>query len=120
MITIVAKLKVKLGNEEAMKEAMKEAASKVRAIESGNLAYIPHQSQADPTIFLFYEKYKDQAALDFHRKKDRGNPRWKTRDRFLQRDSLKGHIDLIINIHNCLEAGYLESFISECQIPEHR
>lgn len=70
MITIIAKLKVRPGNEEAMKEAMREAASKVRALEPGNLAYTPHQSQADPTIFLFYEKYKDQAALDFHRQQD--------------------------------------------------
>jgi quinol monooxygenase YgiN len=67
MITILAKLKVKPGNEDAMKEAMKEAASKVRELEPGNLAYIPHQSQSDPTVFLFYEKYKDKESLDFHR-----------------------------------------------------
>ena len=70
MITITAKLKVRTGSEEAMKEAMKEAAAKVRANEPGNLAYTPHQSQADPTIFLFYEKYKDQAAIEFHRQQE--------------------------------------------------
>lgn len=70
MITIIAKLKVKEGKEDAMKDAMREAAEKVRANEPGNLAYVPHQSQADPTIFLFYEKYKDQEALDLHRQQD--------------------------------------------------
>lgn len=70
MITIIAKIKVKEGKEEAMKEAMKEAAQKVQANEPGNLAYIPHQSQADPTVFLFYEKYKDQEALESHRQQD--------------------------------------------------
>ncbi len=70
MIVIVAKLKVKEGKEEAMKEAMKEAAEKVRINEPGNLAYIPHQSQADPTIFLFYEKYKDKEAIELHRQQD--------------------------------------------------
>lgn len=70
MITIVAKLKVKAGNEQLMIDAMKEAVKGVRAKEPGNLAYVPHQSQADPTLFLFYEKYKDQAAIDFHRQQE--------------------------------------------------
>ncbi len=70
MIVITAKLQVKEGKEEAMKDAMKEAAAKVGANEPGNLAYIPHQSQADPTIFLFYEKYKDKEALELHRQQD--------------------------------------------------
>ena len=29
--------------------------------------YVGHQSMADPRKFLFYEQYKDQAALDAHR-----------------------------------------------------
>jgi quinol monooxygenase YgiN len=70
MIVITAKLQVKDGKEEAMKDAMKEAAEKVAANEPGNLAYIPHQSQGDPTIFLFYEKYKDKEALELHRQQD--------------------------------------------------
>jgi quinol monooxygenase YgiN len=70
MMTIVAKLKVKPGSEQAMKDAMKEAAKAVRASEPGNLAYAPHQSQGDPTLFLFYEKYKDKEAIDFHRQQE--------------------------------------------------
>jgi quinol monooxygenase YgiN len=50
-----------------MKEAMLEAAGKVKENEPGNLAYLPHQSQGDPTVFLFYEKYQDEQALEFHR-----------------------------------------------------
>ena len=70
MITVIAKLKVQEGKIEAMKEAMVEASKKVRANEPGNLAYTPHQSQGDPTVFVFYEKYKDQEALDFHRQQE--------------------------------------------------
>jgi autoinducer 2-degrading protein len=29
--------------------------------------YIGHQSTQDPRRFMFYEQYKDQAALDAHR-----------------------------------------------------
>jgi quinol monooxygenase YgiN len=70
MITIIAKLKVKPGSEEAVKAAMKEAAQGVRAKEPGNLAYVPHQSQGDPTVFLFYEKYKDEEAIQVHRQQE--------------------------------------------------
>ena len=35
--------------------------------EPGCLLYIGHQSTEDPRKFLFYEQYKDAAALDAHR-----------------------------------------------------
>ena len=36
--------------------------------EPGCLLYIGHQSTEDPRKFLFYEQYKDAAALEEHRK----------------------------------------------------
>src|SRR5260221_8751811 len=35
--------------------------------EPGCLMYIGHQSSEDPRKFMFYEQYKDQAALEAHR-----------------------------------------------------
>ena len=43
-----------------------EAAAAVRAHEPGNLLYVTHQDPKDPTHFLFYEQYANQAALDAH------------------------------------------------------
>jgi quinol monooxygenase YgiN len=35
--------------------------------EPGCLLYVGHQSTEDPRKFLFYEQYKDEAALQAHR-----------------------------------------------------
>jgi quinol monooxygenase YgiN len=35
--------------------------------EPGCVTYIPHFVADDPTTVLFYEQYKDEAALDAHR-----------------------------------------------------
>jgi len=35
--------------------------------EPGCLMYIGHQSSEDPRKFMFYEQYKDDAALEAHR-----------------------------------------------------
>ncbi len=68
-ITVVAKLKVKAGNEVAFEEAGKEMISKVRS-EAGTQTYILHKDVRDPTTFVYYEVYQDQAALDSHGKTD--------------------------------------------------
>ncbi len=64
-ITIVAKLKAKQGSETEMEEALRAMIPKVRE-EPGALIYILNRSVKDPTVFVFYEVYKDQAAFDFH------------------------------------------------------
>jgi quinol monooxygenase YgiN len=66
-ITVVAKLKAKQGSEQQLEEAFRTMISKVRA-EQGTQAYILHRSVKDPTVFVFYEVYQDQAALDAHGK----------------------------------------------------
>jgi quinol monooxygenase YgiN len=63
---LVAKLKAKAGKEGAMEEVLREMVSKVEQ-EEGCLLYTLHRSQTDPTVFLFYEEYRDAEAVDYHR-----------------------------------------------------
>ena len=62
---VVAKLKAKAGEETNMEEALRGMVAKV-AQEQGTLTYTLHRSQQDPSVFLFYEKYRDAAALKAH------------------------------------------------------
>ena len=66
MLTFTAKLTVKAGHEEEFERTMRAAVPKVRE-EPGNHAYIFHRSTENPSVFMFYEEYSDQAALDAHR-----------------------------------------------------
>lgn len=66
MLTFTAKITVKAGHEEEFERSMRTAVPKVRE-EPGNHAYIFHRSTDDPRVFMFYEEYSDQAALDAHR-----------------------------------------------------
>ena len=61
----VTKLKAKAGEEAKMEEALRGMVAKV-AQEQGTLRYTLHRAQKDPSVFLFYEKYKDAAALKAH------------------------------------------------------
>jgi quinol monooxygenase YgiN len=62
---VVAKLKAKKGQEAPMEKELRSMVAKVEA-EEGTLMYSLHRSQSDPSVFLFYEKYKDADALKFH------------------------------------------------------
>jgi len=64
-MVVVAKIKAVNGKEDEMKNALLEMIPKVKE-EEGTLVYTLHQDQNDPTIFLFYEKYKDLDALMVH------------------------------------------------------
>jgi len=66
MLTFTAKLTVKAGQEQEFERIMRIAVPKVRE-EPGNHAYIFHRSTQDPRLFMFYEEYEDQAALEAHR-----------------------------------------------------
>lgn len=65
MIVFSATLKAKPGKEKELEEALVHMVSQVQS-EEGALAYILHRVKGDPSLFTFYEKYKDQAALDYH------------------------------------------------------
>ena len=66
MLTFTAKLTVQAGSEQEFERIMRMAVSKVRE-EPGNHAYVFHRSTQDPRVFMFYEEYDDQAALEAHR-----------------------------------------------------
>jgi quinol monooxygenase YgiN len=66
MITVIATLKVKSGNEATFERAAREMIAHVRANEPSTLTYVLHRSTGDPTAFAFYEVYADQAALAAH------------------------------------------------------
>jgi quinol monooxygenase YgiN len=66
VLTVVATLKVKSGQEEALIEGMRKMIAHVKANEPGTVTYLLHRSSADPTKFLVYEVYADQAAFATH------------------------------------------------------
>ncbi len=66
MLTFIAKLTVQAGAEQEFERIMRIAVPKVRE-EPGNHAYIFHRSTQDPRLFMFYEEYEDQEALEAHR-----------------------------------------------------
>ena len=66
MLTCTAKLTVKAGSEQEFERMMRIAVPKVRE-EPGNYAYILHRSTHDPRVFMCYEEYADEAALEAHR-----------------------------------------------------
>lgn len=67
MIVLKVDMLVKPGAEEKCREYIRILQEQSRK-EPGCLMYIGHQSTEDPRKFLFYEQYKDAAALDAHRK----------------------------------------------------
>ncbi len=64
-MVVVAKIKVKSGEEKKVEKMLVDMVSKV-AEEEGTITYTLHRSIADPTVFLFYEKYKNADALSTH------------------------------------------------------
>ncbi|MEA3470726.1 MAG: putative quinol monooxygenase [Thermodesulfobacteriota bacterium] len=65
MIVVSAVLKAQAGKEKDMERALKDFMPKVQS-EEGTIAYILHRSKGNPTQFMIYEKYVDEAALAYH------------------------------------------------------
>jgi quinol monooxygenase YgiN len=68
VLSIVAKIRAAKGKGDALAALLTEQAAVVKKNEPGCLVYRPHRSTKDPDVFIFYEQYKDDAALDAHRK----------------------------------------------------
>jgi quinol monooxygenase YgiN len=66
MLTFTARLTVKAGQEAEFERIMRAAVPKVRE-EPGNRTYVFHRAAENRRIFMFYEEYDDQAALEAHR-----------------------------------------------------
>jgi len=68
-MVVVAKLKAKAESQAAVESILKGLVAEVRQ-EEGTLVYTLHRSQTDPSVFLFYEQYKDMDALVAHSSTD--------------------------------------------------
>jgi len=68
MPIIIATIKVKSDKVDEAKKSLAEMCKKVLDSEPGTLAYVCHQRVDAPDTFVFYEKYKDQAAFQEHQK----------------------------------------------------
>src|SRR6187402_946837 len=71
MITIVAKLQAVAGKEDELKAVLTEMVGNVKKHEAGAVpTYSLHVSDTDPTMFLFYETYRDADASTAHGQTD--------------------------------------------------
>lgn len=66
MLTITAIIRARKGQEPAMREALLEVVSHVRANEPATVGYYVSQDVTDPCVFTTYERYLDRAAMDRH------------------------------------------------------
>lgn len=66
VITQIARFGLQEGKEEAAKEVLTAMIAGVEKTEPGVLAYIGHFTDTDPKEVVFFEVYKDAAALKAH------------------------------------------------------
>jgi len=69
MIGVVAKIKVKDGMGRQFEEVATQLAAAVNANEPDCLLYVLNRTE-DPNLYVFMEQYKDQAAVESHRKQE--------------------------------------------------
>ena len=67
MIVLTAKYVAKTGKGDEVEGLLRRMAPLVTANEPGCKVYHANRSTDNPDIFLLYEHYADQAALDAHR-----------------------------------------------------
>jgi quinol monooxygenase YgiN len=65
MLTIVARIRAKPGLEVRMQQDLLSLLTPTRA-ESGCITFDLLQDTTDPTVFVLYENWKNQTALDNH------------------------------------------------------
>ncbi len=66
MITVIARLQVQPGKESTFEAEAAKMVEHVKANEPGTTVYLCYRSQADPTVYVFYEQYTDQGAFGAH------------------------------------------------------
>lgn len=67
LISIIAKLQAQPGKENELKAVLTNMVSQVKAHEAGAVTtYSLHTLDSDPTTFVFYETYRDDAAFAAH------------------------------------------------------
>lgn len=65
LLTVVATITARPDTVDKVKELLSAILEPTRT-EDGCVAYTLHQGAADPTTFVFYEVWRDQAALGVH------------------------------------------------------
>ncbi len=70
MIAVVAILRAKPDKTEEFERLFTKLAARVRANESGNIAYQLCRSRTEPNTYKVLELYRDEAALETHRASD--------------------------------------------------
>lgn len=64
-IVITAVLKAKSGSEGELEKALQQVLQPSRE-EEGCIQYDLHQSTDDPSVFVFYERWANETALEGH------------------------------------------------------
>ncbi|MFT8855110.1 putative quinol monooxygenase [Acetobacter orientalis] len=64
-ITVVARIKAKVGHEETVAAAMVACVPESRA-EATNFQYVPNRDLDDPQVFYFIERWASREALQEH------------------------------------------------------
>lgn len=65
LLSVVATMRAQPGKEQELRELLESLISPTRA-EEDNVTYALHQGAQDPAVFIFYENWASQAALDAH------------------------------------------------------
>ncbi|MFC0283680.1 putative quinol monooxygenase [Camelimonas abortus] len=69
MVSIVARIQVKEGEGASFEKVARQLQDAVAANEPGCEFYRLHRTD-DPNVYVFIERYRDQAAIEAHRKSD--------------------------------------------------
>jgi len=64
-LTVIARVRAKAGMESRLRQELQRLLAPTHA-EAGCINYFLHQSQDDPSLFVFYENWKSQGDLDTH------------------------------------------------------
>jgi quinol monooxygenase YgiN len=67
MIVVIAELHARAGQEKELEQVLQQMITPTRQ-EPGCIRYELNVSLSDPAVFIFYERWQDQAALDGHLK----------------------------------------------------
>lgn len=67
MLIVIARMKARAGKEKELAALLKGFLAPTRR-ETGCILYDLHVDRNDPAAFAFYERWKDDAALDAHLK----------------------------------------------------
>lgn len=70
MTTFIASMKVKAGREEEFEAVCAELSEISHREEPGLVSYDIIRKRVDPSTYVFYARFKDKEAFDFHQQAD--------------------------------------------------